>query len=302
MVQPAINYAEHGYSMNSYTYDIVVREQSRLVHDPEIKSLYWNGDDIRPTGTLMTNPKMATTLKAIAEQGANYMYQGPLAKRIVDTVNAQLDKEQPKLSVEDFANYRVKTRDIVKSDYRGNEIVSFGYPASGGVLVSQSLDMLEKYDIASMPKTTAEPWRLMVEAMRLAKADRIAYAGDPSYVETPVEALLDEDYLDDRIDMIPEQGAGDSKTIKPGLPEIKTPAQHEGFESQDTGHISIVDSEGNAIAMTSTVGTGMALASWSTASCSTRKWPTSHRYQHSKVSLSRTLLRQVNALVQQSLL
>lgn len=185
------------------------------------------------------------------------MYQGPLAKRIVDTVNAQLDKEQPKLSVEDFANYRVKTRDIVKSDYRGNEIVSFGYPASGGVLVSQSLDMLEKYDIASMPKTTAEPWRLMVEAMRLAKADRIAYAGDPSYVETPVEALLDEDYLDDRIDMIPEQGAGDSKTIKPGLPEIKTPAQHEGFESQDTGHISIVDSEGNAIAMTSTVGTGM---------------------------------------------
>ncbi|WP_418642553.1 gamma-glutamyltransferase [Vibrio chaetopteri] len=257
LVQPAINYAENGYSMNSYTYDIVVREQTRLIHDPEIKALYWEGDTIRPTGTNMTNPNMARTLKAIAEQGADYLYQGALAKHIVETVNARLEKDQAKLSLTDFANYRVKTRDIVKSSYRGNDIVSFGYPASGGVLVSQSLDMLEKYDIASMPITTAEPWRLMVEAMRLAKEDRIAYAGDPSYVDTPVEALLDKDYIDDRFDMIPEQGAGDSKSIKPGLPEVATPAAHEGFESQDTGHISIVDSEGNAIAMTSTVGTGM---------------------------------------------
>ncbi|GAL36817.1 gamma-glutamyltranspeptidase [Vibrio maritimus] len=189
----------------------------------------------------MTNPKMAATLKAIAEQGADYLYQGALGKHIVDTVNARLEKDQAKLSLTDFASYSVKTRDIVKSSYRGNDIVSFGYPASGGVLVSQSLDMLEKYDIASMPITTAEPWRLMVEAMRLAKADRIAYAGDPSFVDTPVEALLDEDYIDDRFDMIPDEGAGDSKSIKPGLPEVATPAAHEGFESKirDTFLLSI---------------------------------------------------------------
>ncbi|MGF1777606.1 gamma-glutamyltransferase [Vibrio nomapromontoriensis] len=258
LVQPAIHYAENGYAMNSYTYDIVVREQTRLIHDPEIRSLYWNVKEIRPTGTNMTNPKMAVVLKEIAQQGDQYMYGGPLGRHIVETVNARLDDHEAKLTLEDFTNYKVKQRDIVKSQYRGHDIISFGYPASGGVLVSQSLEMLEKSDIANMAYTDAEPWRLMVEAMRLAKEDRIAYAGDPSYVDTPVKELLAEDYIDDRYELIPEQGnAGNAKSIKPGLDEATTPASHEGFESQDTGHISIVDNEGNAIAMTSTVGTGM---------------------------------------------
>ncbi|MCG9663762.1 gamma-glutamyltransferase [Vibrio mediterranei] len=257
LVQPAIDYAENGYAMNSYTYDIVVRESERLVNDPEIKALYWKGETIRPTGTKMTNPKMAKTLKMIAQQGDSYLYQGPLAERIVETVNAQLKDGQAKLTLKDFTDYRMKQRDIIRSNYRGNQIVSFGYPASGGVLVSQSLDMLEKYDISNMTYTSAEPWRLMVEAMRLAKEDRIAYAGDPSYVDTPVKELLAEDYIDDRYELIPEQGAGNKKSIKPGLPPAKTPANHEGFESQDTGHISIIDAQGNAVAMTSTVGTGM---------------------------------------------
>ncbi|MCL9773914.1 gamma-glutamyltransferase [Vibrio methylphosphonaticus] len=257
LVKPAIHYAENGYAMNSYTYDIVVRENTRLVNDPEIKALYWKGDDIRPTGTNMTNPKLAATLKKIADQGEQYMYGGPLGHRIVDTVNARLKDNEAKLSIKDFADYQIKQRDIVQSTYRDHKIVSFGYPASGGVLVSQSLEMLEKSDIANMAYTDAEPWRLMVEAMRLAKEDRIAYAGDPSYVDTPVEELLAEDYIDDRFELIPEEGAGHAKSIKPGLDDVITPASHEGFESQDTGHISIIDSEGNAIAMTSTVGTGM---------------------------------------------
>ena len=257
LVQPAINYAENGYAMNSYTYDIVVREKTRLIHDPEIKTLYWDDKEIRPTGTKMINPKMAATLKKIAAEGDSYMYQGTLGQHIVDTVNARLKDNESKLTLKDFTDYKVKQRDIVKSSYREHDIISFGYPASGGVLVSQSLDMLEKSDIANMPYTNAEPWRLMVEAMRLAKEDRIAYAGDPSYVDTPVKELLAEDYIDDRYEMIPEEGAGKSKDITPGKVSDTVPANHEGFESQDTGHISIVDSEGNAIAMTSTVGTGM---------------------------------------------
>ncbi|PMP06935.1 gamma-glutamyltransferase [Vibrio breoganii] len=257
LLEPAIDYAENGYAMNSYTYDILVREQSRLESDPEINALYWDGDDIKPTGTLMTNPELANTLKLIAKHGDSYMYSGPLGEHIVETVNAQLDDEQHKLSMKDFNNYQMVERDIVQSTYRGHDIVSFGYPASGGVLVAQTLEMLEPYKINEMHHTEAEPWRLMTEAMRLAKEDRIAYAGDPSYVDAPVEKLLDQNYLTQRGKLIPKQGSMRQSDVKPGDISQKNLANVDGFEGQDTGHISIVDAEGNAIAMTSTVGTGM---------------------------------------------
>lgn len=183
LVQPAIELASKGYAMNSYTYDIVVREQERLIEDPEIKALYWNNGEIKPTGTLMTNSELANTLTNIAQQGDKYLYGGEFGKHIVETVNSRIDSDHAKLSIEDFEHYHVKQRDVIENDYRGNKIVSFGYPASGGVMVAQSLEMLEAYDLADMSKTDVEPWRLMTEAMRIAKADRIAYAGDPDYVE-----------------------------------------------------------------------------------------------------------------------
>lgn len=256
LVQPAIKLARDGYAMNSYTYDIVVREQTRLARDPEIKALYWQDDEVKPTGTLMKNPKMAETLEKIAQQGDRYLYGGALGQHIVDTVNSRINDQHEKLSLEDFKNYQVKSRDIIESDYRGNKIVSFGYPASGGVMVAQSLKLLEPYDISQMALTDVEPWRLMTEAMRLAKADRIAYAGDPDYVEAPVEQLLSKTYLDQRRDLIPDNGTS-KENPKAGQITQTQYAQYQGFESKDTGHISIVDREGNAIAMTSTVGTGM---------------------------------------------
>ncbi|GEA51397.1 gamma-glutamyltranspeptidase [Vibrio inusitatus NBRC 102082] len=257
LLEPAIDYAQNGYAMNSYTYDILVREQSRLESDPEINALYWAGDDVKPTGSMMTNPELANTLKLIAKHGDSYMYNGPLGEHIVETVNARLDDDQYKLSMKDFNNYQMVERDIVQSTYRGHDIVSFGYPASGGVLVAQTLEMLEPYKINEMHYTDAEPWRLMTEAMRLAKEDRITYAGDPSYVDAPVEKLLDKNYLAERGKLLPKQGSMNQNELKPGTISQKNLANIDGFESQDTGHISIVDAEGNAIAMTSTVGTGM---------------------------------------------
>ncbi|KAA8679730.1 gamma-glutamyltransferase [Vibrio gigantis] len=256
LVQPAIDLASKGYAMNSYTYDIIVREQTRLIEDPEIKALYWDNDEIKPTGTLMTNPKLTNTLTNIAQQGDKYLYGGEFGKNIVETVNSRIGSGHAKLTIEDFEQYQIKKRDVIESDYRGNKIVSFGYPASGGVMVAQSLEMLEAYDLANMSKTDAEPWRLMTEAMRIAKADRITYAGDPDYVETPISALLDKSYIDKRRQLIPENGIAQSNP-KAGKISDTDYAQHQGFESKDTGHISIIDKEGNAIAMTSTVGTGM---------------------------------------------
>ena len=234
----------------------MVREQNRLIEDPEIKALYWDNDEIKPTGTLMTNPKLADTLTNIAQRGDKYLYGGEFGKNIVETVNGLIDSDHAKLSIGDFEQYQIKTRDVIESDYRGNKFVFFGYPVSGGVMVAQSLEMLEAYDLADMSKTDAEPWRLMTEAMRIAKADRIAYAGDPDYVETPVSALLDKSYIDKRRQLIPEDGIAQSNP-KAGKVSDTDYAQHQGFESKDTGHISIIDKEGNAIAMTSTVGTGM---------------------------------------------
>ncbi|GAM59634.1 gamma-glutamyltranspeptidase [Vibrio ishigakensis] len=260
LIEPAIQYAKQGYAMNSYTFDILVRESARLVEDPEIKQLYWQDNQVKPAGTLMTNPKLALTLEEVAEQGDNYMYQGDLAKRIVETVNERLGDNPHKLSVEDFASYQVVERKAVQSDYHNHKVVSFGYPASGGVLVSQALTMLEGHDLSQYPITDAEPWRLMVESMRLAKADRIAYAGDPSFISDPTAKLLDETYLKQRAALIPARGI--NQDVSSGSIYETAPAIDESFESQDTGHISIVDGKGNAIAMTSTVGTGWALALW----------------------------------------
>lgn len=256
LIKPAIELASEGYAMNSYTYDIVVREQSRLEQDPEVKALYWQGDEIKPTGTLMKNPKMVETLRNIAQQGDSYLYGGEFGKHIVDTVNSRIDDQHEKLSLDDFKNYQVKQREVIESDYRGNKIVSFGYPASGGLMVSQSLELLEPYELSQMAKTDVEPWRLMTEAMRIAKADRIAYAGDPDFVEAPTAELLSREYLDERRGLIPSEGVA-KENPKAGQVTATQYAQYQGFESKDTGHISIVDKEGNAIAMTSTVGTGM---------------------------------------------
>ncbi|MGI9916210.1 gamma-glutamyltransferase [Vibrio owensii] len=256
LIKPAIELASEGYAMNSYTYDIVVREQSRLEQDPEVKALYWQGDEIKPTGTLMKNLKMAETLRNIAQQGDSYLYGGEFGKHIVDTVNSRIDDQHEKLSLDDFKNYQVKQREVIESDYRGNKIVSFGYPASGGVMVAQSLELLEPYELSQMAKTDVEPWRLMTEAMRIAKADRIAYAGDPDFVEAPTGELLSKEYLDERRGLIPSEGVA-KENPKAGQVTATQYAQYQGFESKDTGHISIVDREGNAIAMTSTVGTGM---------------------------------------------
>ena len=258
LIAPAIAYALNGYSMNSYTHDIVVREQDRLSKDPEIKALYWRENNIQPTGTWMKNPNMAETLMKIAKYGDSYLYEGALGKHIVKEVNSRLADSDAKLTLNDFKNYQIKEREVIHSRYRGNHIYSFGYPASGGLMVSQTLKILEAYDIGKMAMTAPEPWRLMTEAMRLTKADRILYAGDPDYVETPTKQLLDDDYVESRRSLVPRDGVIKGKPLAGNVKfDGKIPAQAQGSESRDTGHISIVDSEGNAIAMTSTIGSGM---------------------------------------------
>ncbi|WP_394129309.1 gamma-glutamyltransferase [Shewanella maritima] len=255
LVQPAIELATQGYAMNSYTYDIVVREQHRLHKDPEIKALYWQNDEIKSTGSLIQNPALAHTLSMIALHGADYLYQGELGKRIVSTVNSRIADDKPKLSMDDFNQYQLKHRDIIKTSYHDHQIVSFGYPSSGGVMVAQTLAMLEPFQLAKMPMTSAEPWRLMTESQRISQADRVAYAGDPDFVEDPTEQLLAPEYLAKRRQLIKPTGV---LLTEPKAGEIgHQPVADTKLEGKDTGHISIVDSQGNAIAMTSTVGTGM---------------------------------------------
>ncbi|WP_153913831.1 gamma-glutamyltransferase [Shewanella sp. TC10] len=256
LVAPAIELANEGYAMNSYTHDIVVREQARLQHDPEIKALYWQQGTIKPTGSLIKNPALANTLSKIAKYGDDYLYQGELGQRIVQTVNQRLEDDQPKLSMDDFNHYQLKQREVVKTQYHDHQIISFGYPSSGGTMVSQTLALLEPYQLANMKPTQAEPWRLMTEAMRITQADRVAYAGDPDFVDVPSKSLLDKAYLDSRRKLIAKTGV---MVEQPAAGKLmnQVPANDKSLEGRDTGHISIVDSQGNAIAMTSTVGTGM---------------------------------------------
>jgi len=155
------------------------------------------------------------------------------------------------LTVEDFAKYAVHEREPVRCNYRGYEIASSPPPSSGGLIICEILNVLEGYPLSYMGYASAETVHVMVEAMRHAYVDRNAALGDPDFVENPVEKLLDKAYAKEIRDRINPFKAGVSKELMP-----------KGFgESNETTHYSIIDNEGNAVAVTYTLngsfGTGI---------------------------------------------
>ena len=176
----------------------------------------------------------AATLRLLAQKGADAFYTGPIAEDLVRAVRSDM-------TLEDLARYRVSEREPVCGGYRGYRLCGMGPPGSGGIGVLQILGILERTGFARAKPDSAEAVHLFSEAARLAYADRALFVGDPAFVRVPVGRLIDPAYLDKRAALV-----GERSMI------FATPGDLDP-EAAGTSHLSVVDAEGNAVSMTTTI-------------------------------------------------
>lgn len=192
-------------------------------------------------GDILVQQELANTLKLIAEKGRKGFYEGPVA----DSIVAEMQRGGGIMTKQDLQNYQAVWRKPVVGSYRGYEIVTMPPPSSGGIALVQLLKAVEPYPLGKWGFNADSTVQLMVEAERRVYADRASYLGDPDFYPVPQKKLMDDAYIRQRMSTFNWQQAGNSASI--GAGEI-APAEHE-----ETTHFSIVDKDGNAVAITTTL-------------------------------------------------
>ena len=249
----AIFIAETGFKVSPRLGKLIDYDQERL-KTFKATSAYFslNGEFIK-AGEILRNSHYAETLKTLALNGSKSFYSGEIAKGIVNTVQNR-NNNPGVLSLSDLNNYKVKEREAICSKYRGFDICGMGPPSSGALSVGIILGILENFDLRSLGPKSAEAWRLIGDASRLSFADRGRYMADSDFVFVPVKALLNKDYLGARAKLL--QTGRALEYVHPGVPSYNLTnfyADDQSIELPSTSHISIVDSYGNALAMTTTI-------------------------------------------------
>jgi gamma-glutamyltranspeptidase/glutathione hydrolase len=263
LFQPAIQLAQDGFRV-SPRLNAVLKAEAHLKKDPTAAAYFYqaNGEP-HPVGHVLRNPELADVLRRIASQGSRAFYEGDIARAIVDKV--QRHPTNPgRMNLSDLASYQPKKRAPLCHDYASHgrtfQVCGFPPPSSGAIAVGQILGILAQTPAATLPLQDGLPsaqWlHLYTEASRLAFADRAQYVGDPDFVQPPGGSwmsLLAPAYLAERARLIQPNGPS-MKTAQPG-----TPAAVSGYAPMPqqpeygTSHISIVDAQGNAVAMTTTI-------------------------------------------------
>lgn len=248
VLSPAIKLAESGIVVTPDLYHSLEHLEKRLKKWDSTKKIFYKEDGYYQIGDILKQPDLAYTLKLIAEKGKAGFYEGETAEKIATAVTAAGGI----MTTEDLANYKAAIREPVTGSYRGYEIASMPPPSSGGTHLVQILNILENYPIKETGHNTAETIHTMVEAMKLAYADRSEYLGDPDFVKVPLKALTSKAYAKVLSEGISDK-ARPASDIKPG--------KIAPYESNETTHFSVIDKDGNAISNTYTLnfsyGTGL---------------------------------------------
>jgi gamma-glutamyltranspeptidase/glutathione hydrolase len=251
LFQPAIKLADDGFIVNDILALRISEVESLWAKFPETQKLYWVDGKPAPAGTLIKNPDLAATLRAIAAGGPDAFYRGAIAKNIVDAIGSA-PVNPGDMTLSDLANYKAKQQDAVCAPYRAYVVCGMGPPSSGATTVLQILGTLRRFDMAKLGKDNPQSWHLIGEAMQLAYADREKYLGDPDFVAVPTMGLIDSDYLKQRAAKVDIRRA--AKEYNAGNPpgaEQRT-AGISG-EVSGTTHFAAVDAAGNIANMTSTI-------------------------------------------------
>lgn len=254
VLAPVIKLAEDGFAISPRLNGLLSGEKN-LAKDARAAAYFYEADGrAKAVGTILRNPAFAATLRTLAERGAGAFYEGEIASDIVATVTGHATNPGD-MTAADLSAYRVEEREPVCGAYRVWRICGMGPPSSGAVAVQQILGMLETRDLVRMgPGAEAAHW--FSEAGRLAFADRNLYLADPAFVGIPQPGLIDRDYIRSRAGLIsPERSMGRARAGEPPNKRAQLLAPSEGIEN-GTSHISVVDAQGNAVSMTTTIEDG----------------------------------------------
>ena len=255
---PAIKLAEEGFSISSRLATLLQSEQY-LKNDPTARDYFYDSDGKPwPAGHLLKNPQLAQVLRELADGGADVFYRGHIARDIVTKVQGH-PTNPGRLTLNDLSNYQAKVRTPICTDIKTLTVCGMPPPSSGGIAVAQLLGILAHTDIASaLPHDgvpTAEAIHLFSEAGRLVFADRARYVADTDFVPLPgknFQALVDPAYLAARAKLITPRSMGTATFGIPPAPTV-TAGLDTSPELPSTSHLSIVDAEGMAVAMTSSI-------------------------------------------------
>jgi gamma-glutamyltranspeptidase / glutathione hydrolase len=249
---PAIALARDGFSISPRLAELL-KESDPASFAPDARAYFFDSAGRPwPEGYKLTDPALAATFEAIAKNGPFAFYERDVARDIATAV--QSDPRGPgKLTAEDLAQYRAKLREPVCVLYRSYDVCGAAPPSSGAVTVGQVLALIEPFDLGKEP-LAVQPVHRIVEAERLAFADRDRYLADPDFVTSPVSGLLDRSYLDQRRALInPNRTLGEATPGTPPNTRQGAYGRDATVENVGTSHISIVDDDGNAVSMTTSI-------------------------------------------------
>lgn len=239
VMQPAIDLAENGFKVTKNFSNMIKDNFDNINKFEATKAIYLKDGLPFEEGDTITNKDLSNTLKIIAKEGKDAFYKGKIAESIVNEVQ----KQGGIITLEDLTKYEVKVRKPVKGTYKGYEIVSAPPSSSGGAHVIQLLNIMENYDLKSMGVNTEQSLHAWSEASKLIFADRGKYMADTDFVKVPLAGLTSKDYAKELYEKIDKDKA--TQKVEAGNPNK--------YESGSTTHYSIMDKEGNMVAVTKTI-------------------------------------------------
>ena len=244
VIEPSIDLASKGFRVTYDLFQALNFGKVSLLEDTTSKTKFYDsGQNTLPTDSLLIQPDLAKTLRLISTKGKDGFYKGKTAELI-----SQASKTNGGLITQkDLASYEAKERTAIRTSYRGYQVVTMPPTASGGLVLLQTLNILENFNLREQGHNSANAIHLLSESMKRGYADRTRYHGDPDYFQVPIEQLINKDYSKERALSIDLNSVTPSSEIFPGKIIVVD-------ESPDTTHFSVIDSEGNAVSNTYTLG------------------------------------------------
>ena len=240
VLAPAIRQARNGIKV-SYDLEKAIEDTHQLKKDPESLKIYFKDGAAIKEDSIFKRPDLDKTFQLIATEGKKGFYEGDIAKKMVEAMNANGGL----FTLEDFKNYEVEISEPIVASYRGNLVFTAGPPSGGGITLLTALNVLSFYDLNKYNSDSAITYHLTSEALRRGHNNRSHFVGDPDYFDVPVTQLLSKERTMELAKSIDIKKASKSTVVKP-LELIK--------ESRDTTHFSIIDKDGNAVSNTYTLG------------------------------------------------
>ena len=240
VLAPAIRQARNGIKV-SYDLEKAIEDTHQLKKDPESLKIYFKDGAAIKEESIFKRPDLEKTFQLIASEGKKGFYEGDIAKKMVESMNANGGL----FTLEDFKNYEVEINEPIVASYRGNLVFTAGPPSGGGITLLTALNVLSFYNLNKYNSDSAITYHLISEALRRGHNNRSHFVGDPDYFDVPVTQLLSKERTMELAKSIDIKKASKSTAVRP-LELIK--------ESRDTTHFSIIDKNGNAVSNTYTLG------------------------------------------------